>query len=1020
MPTCGFSDRYLLTIVLTLLVLLAVIASTPGLISAKPGAIPRQKVGIPAVAWSRGIGVPFEEAGHPYEPSTKIDDGPWAGVPLGGLGAGAIGRTYRGDFARWHLDIGLHRFESLPANQFSVFVAQGGQSQAHVLAPLQPSILPEWNWDMPVGAGTYYALFPKAWYVYEWDALPVKLTQKQFSPIIPGNYQASSYPVGIFEWTLENPTAEPLNLGLMFSWQNMVGWGWGKDLEGGNYNQAIQQDGLTGIVFTRPGETVSEEWDGSFAIAAPQQPGMTVSYRSRFSLAAGRDTWLDFAADGGLENVDDPTPAQPSEQLAGALAVSVTLKPGETKTIPFALAWDLPITQFGAGTKWYKRYTQFYGTSGRNAWAIAADALADYPAWESAIDTWQQPILEDTVARPEWYKTALFNELYYLVDGGTVWENGRVGGPPLADGLGGFAYLESADYLYYNTFDVHYYASFALAQLWPELQKRLMRDFAITIPQGDPANTHQIQATGATVPRKVPGSVPHDLGSPQEDPWGQINSFNWQDSNTWKDLNSKFVLQLWRDYTFSGDLALLRELWPAATQALDYLHQFDRDGDGLPEHDGIPDQTYDTWTMSGPSAYGGSLWLAALQAAVRMGEVVGDTERVAQYQGWLDNGKAAFESKLWTGQYYKFDAGSSPHSDSIMADQLAGQWYADATGLPPIVPPEHTETALKTIYDFNVRRFADGGMGAVNGMRPDGTVDMSSNQSQEVWTGVTYALAASMLQHGMIEEGWWTAWGVYNMTYNGGFWFRTPEAYRSDGSYRASIYMRPLSIWAIEHALQARSAEPLPAGAEAISLTTADGVALAAHYYAPAAESAPGVLLLHQRGGRKENWASFAQLLQKSGYAVLAVDFRGHGQSKGVVNWFGADQDVLAAFNYLKERPEVDRQRLVIIGASIGTQEAITFAAAHPDEVRGVAMLSTFVSGEIERAIQSYPGPVLLAATEGDTAATQVTRDLAQLVPKAEVFILKNSDRHGTQMLRSSLNIEAILLDWLEKSVQPK
>ena len=43
-------------------------------------------------------------------------------------------------------------------------------------------------------------------------------------------------------------------------------------------------------------------------------------------------------------------------------------------------------------------------------------------------------------------------------------------------------------------------------------------------------------------------------------------------------------------------------------------HRRDRDGDGLPEHDGIPDQTYDTWPMHGPSAYGGSLWLAALRA----------------------------------------------------------------------------------------------------------------------------------------------------------------------------------------------------------------------------------------------------------------------------------------------------------------------------------------------------------------------------------------------------------------------
>ncbi len=1005
--------------ILLALLLIMGLTATPGVISAQPDLSPAKKVGIPPVAWTRGMGVPFDGAGHPYEESTKIDDGPWAGLPLGGLGSGAIGRTYRGDFARWHLDLGTHRFESLPANQFSVFVAQNGQSQAHVLAPLQPNALPEWNWDMPPGAGTYYALFPKSWYVYHWDALPVRLTQKQFSPVIPGNYRASSYPVGIFEWTVENPTANPLTLGLMFSWQNMVGWGWGKDLEGGNYNEAKQENGLTGLVFTRPGETVSEEWDGSFALVTRQQPGVTVSYRSRFPLTGGGETWADFAADGRLDNLNDPTPAQPAEQIAGALAVTVELEPGESRTIPFTLAWDMPITQFDAGAKWYKRYTAFYGASGRNAWPIAADALAYYLDWESAIDVWQQPLLEDP-ARPDWYKTALFNELYYLVDGGTVWENGPVGGDPPADGLGGFAYLESVDYTYYNTFDVHFYASFALAQLWPELQKRLMRDVAATIPTGDPANTHQIASTGQVVPRKVPGAVPHDLGSPHEDPWRQVNAFNWRDTSIWKDLNSKFVLQLWRDYTFTGDTAQVQALWPAAVQSLDYLHQFDRDGDGLPEHDGLPDQTYDNWVMSGPSAYGGSLWLAALEAAIEMGQMVGDADHVTQYQGWLDSGKAAFEAKLWNGQYYNFDASQGATSNSIMADQLAGQWYADATGLPPIAPPEHLVSALQTIYDYNVSRFANGGMGAVNGMRPDGTVDTSSNQSQEVWTGVTYALAAEMLQRGLTDAAWQTAWGVYNITYNQGFWFRTPEAYRIDGNYRAGMYMRPLSIWAIEQALQVKNTPPIPTGAQAVQLTTADGVALAALYYPPPAQAAPGVLLLHQRGGRQENWASLAQLLQKNGYAVMTVDFRGHGQSKGVVNWFGADQDVQVAFDYLAAQPEVDPARLVLMGASIGTQEALTFAAAHPEQVRGVAMLSSFASGEIERAIQSYPGALMLMASEGDKAATQISRQLAKLAPKAEVVILKNSDRHGTQMLKSNLKIEPILLDWLAPVIAPK
>jgi pimeloyl-ACP methyl ester carboxylesterase len=103
---------------------------------------------------------------------------------------------------------------------------------------------------------------------------------------------------------------------------------------------------------------------------------------------------------------------------------------------------------------------------------------------------------------------------------------------------------------------------------------------------------------------------------------------------------------------------------------------------------------------------------------------------------------------------------------------------------------------------------------------------------------------------------------------------------------------------------------------------------------------------------------------------------------------------------------------VAIIGASIGTQEGITFAAAHPDQVHGAALLSAFDSWEIEEAIQSYPGRVLIMASEGDKAATQVTRQLAKLPPKAKTVILKNSDRHGTQMLGSELKIEPILLDW--------
>jgi non-lysosomal glucosylceramidase len=400
---------------------------------------------------------------------------------------------------------------------------------------------------------------------------------------------------------------------------------------------------------------------------------------------------------------------------------------------------------------------------------------------------------------------ALFNELYFLVDGGSFWEHGEVGGPdPDPDDTGRFALLECVDYPFYDTVDVDFYASFALLELFPELELHGIRDLLAAIPVDDPEIV-TIEASGARAPRKVGGTVPHDVGGPGDDPFVRPNWYRFQEVNDWKDLGPKFVLQTWRDAVAAGGEAgdaLVRDAWPTVEGVLTRLSLFDRDGDGLLEHDARPDQTYDTWPMRGPSAYAGGLWLAAVAAAEAMARRLGLADAAARWGGWLERGQVAFERRLWRGDHYAYDGGDGPSSDSIMADQLAGQWYADATGLGAIVPDERVEAALRTVHRMNVCGFRGGRMGAVNGTRPDGSVDRSSEQSAEVWVGTTYALAAFMIGRGLFQEGWETARGAVATTYERGLWFRTPEAYDGDGNFRATIYLRPLAIWAIEEALQ--------------------------------------------------------------------------------------------------------------------------------------------------------------------------------------------------------------------------
>lgn len=142
-----------------------------------------------------------------------------------------------------------------------------------------------------------------------------------------------------------------------------------------------------------------------------------------------------------------------------------------------------------------------------------------------------------------------------------------------------------------------------------------------------------------------------------------------------------------------------------------------------------------------------------------------------------------------------------------MSDQCAGQWFLRASGLgegdTEVFPTPHVVRALQTIFEFNVQAFAGGAMGAVNGMQPHGVPDRSSVQSDEVWVGVVYGLAATMIQEGLTWEGFQTAEGCYRTVWERlGLAFQTPEAYCQQRVFRSLAYMRPLSIWAMQLALQ--------------------------------------------------------------------------------------------------------------------------------------------------------------------------------------------------------------------------
>ena len=109
------------------------------------------------------------------------------------------------------------------------------------------------------------------------------------------------------------------------------------------------------------------------------------------------------------------------------------------------------------------------------------------------------------------------------------------------ENVGQFLYLEGIEYIMWCTYDVHFYASFALLSLFPKLELAIQRDFAAATLTQHPEKV-KYMADGHIGTKKVFGSVPHDLG--QHDPWVEVNAYNIHDTSQWKDLNTKFVLQV--------------------------------------------------------------------------------------------------------------------------------------------------------------------------------------------------------------------------------------------------------------------------------------------------------------------------------------------------------------------------------------------------------------------------------------------------------------------------------------------
>ena len=128
---------------------------------------------------------------------------------------------------------------------------------------------------------------------------------------------------------------------------------------------------------------------------------------------------------------------------------------------------------------------------------------------------------------------------------------------------------------------------------------------------------------------------------------------------------------------------------------------------------------------------------------------------------------------------------------------------------------------------------------------------------------------------------------------------------------------------------------PKPLQLSEVSFKTSDGGHIVANLYG---QGEHGVVLAHGAVFNKESWHDQAQFLVKSGYQVLAIDFRGYGQSVGGKEDAALHEDVLGAVRYL--HTQGSRQVSVIGGSMGGGAAARAATRARPGEIDRLILLA--------------------------------------------------------------------------------
>lgn len=152
------------------------------------------------------------------------------------------------------------------------------------------------------------------------------------------------------------------------------------------------------------------------------------------------------------------------------------------------------------------------------------------------------------------------------------------------------------------------------------------------------------------------------------------------------------------------------------------------------------------------------------------------------------------------------------------------------------------------------------------------------------------------------------------------------------------------------------------------------------------------ILYFHGAGGNCINYVPFVKPLVKDGYEVIMIDMRGYGKSSGKPTHLNIASDAQFIFNSLLQNKIYQNKKIIIYGASMGTQVATNLAKNNQDKIAGLILdgvISSFTDIALSKAPQEQHSMISMYLTSPYSPKEDIKS--LQFIPV--IFIHSKSDR---------------------------